>query len=88
MAEEGTKAEPYTDRARALRVPPSTRPNAPDRPEDFLMGRSARGGVAQTQENIVRAGGLMPAMKLADTRLRITQDEPILGQIVQGKLRL
>ena len=44
--------------------------------------------MAQAQEKIVGAGCLLPTMKFADTRLRLTQDEPIARQIVQGELCL
>src|SRR5262245_27025482 len=54
---------------------------------DVRMRRSTRVGMAQAQEAIVRASGLLPAMKLTDTGLRLAQDETILSQVVQGELR-
>jgi hypothetical protein len=42
--------------------------------------------MAQAEEKIVRARGLVPALKFPDTRLRIAENETIGGQILQRKL--
>jgi len=60
----------------------------PDGVHDALMRGSARVGMTEAHENIVCASRLLPAMQLADTRLRLTQDETIMSQMVQGQLRL
>ena len=58
-----------------------------DGSHDVRMRGSARVGMAQAQEKIVCARRLLPAVKFADTRLRLTQDKTIVRQIIQGQLR-
>src|SRR5947199_10439089 len=58
-----------------------------DRLHDLLVGRSARVRVPEAQQERLGTGRLLPAMKLAHTRLRFAEDEAIWREILERALR-